>query len=174
MQGYYQIRTKPEDYEKTAFRTPGGVYEFKVLPFGLVNALAIFQTLMNKIFCCQIGKNLLVCLNDILVYNKTPKEHVKHLRGVFEILRTQKFFCHLYKCHFNHTQMKYLGHRISWDGAKPDLDKVEKVKEWPKPTSTQEDRSFLGLANYCRKFMQGYSEMVSPLLDLMQFSKAWQ
>ena len=72
MQGYYQIRIKPEDCEKTAFRTPQGLYEFKVLPFGLVNALEVFQTLMNKIFSQQIGKSVLVYLNDILVYSKAP------------------------------------------------------------------------------------------------------
>ena len=92
MQGYYQIRIKPEDCEKTAFRTPGGLYEFKVLLFGLANAPTVFQTLMNKIFAQQIGKSVLVYLDDILVYSKTPEDHIRHLREVFEILRTQKFF----------------------------------------------------------------------------------
>ena len=95
MQGYYQIGIKPEDCEKTAFRTPQGLYEFKVLPFGLANAPAVFQTLMNKIFSQQIGKSVLVYLDDILVYSKTPEDHLTHLREVFEILRTQKFFCRL-------------------------------------------------------------------------------
>ena len=173
MQGYYQIRIKPEDCEKTVFRTPQGLYEFKVLPFGLANAPAVFQTLMNKIFSQQIGKSVLVYLDDILVYSKTPKDHLKHLREVFETLRTQKFFCRLHKCHLNSTEMKYLGHFISADGVRLDLDKVEKVKEWPRPTTVQEVRAFLGLANYFRKFMQGYSQMVSPLTDLMQTKKAW-
>ena len=173
MQGYYQIRIKPEDCEKTAFRTPQGLYEFKVLPFGLANAPAVFQTLMNKIFSQQIGKSVLVYLDDILVYSKTPEDHLTHLREVFEILRTQKFFCRLHKCHFNDTEMKYLGHLISSDGVRPDPKKVEKVKEWPRPTTVQEVRAFLGLANYFRKFMQGYSQMVSPLTDLTQTKKAW-
>ena len=83
MQGYYQIRIKPEDCEKTAFRNPHGLYEFKVQPFGLANAPAVFQTLMNKIFSQQIGKSVLVYLDDILVYSKTPEDHLKHLREVF-------------------------------------------------------------------------------------------
>ena len=88
MQGYYQIRIKPKDCEKTAFRTPQGLYEFKVLPFGLANAPVVFQTLMNKIFSQHIGKSVLVYLDDILVYSKTPEDHLKHLHEVFEILRT--------------------------------------------------------------------------------------
>ena len=173
MQGYYQIRIKPEDCEKTAFRTPQGLYEFKVLPFGLANAPAVFQTLMNKIFSQQIGKSVLVYLDDILIYSKTPKYHLKHLREVFEILKIQKFFCRLHKCHFNDTEVKYLGHLISADGVRPDLDKVEKVKEWLRPTIVHEVRAFLGLANYFQKFMQGYSQMVSPLTDLTRTKKAW-
>ena len=173
MQGYYQIKIKPKDYEKTAFRTPQGLYEFKVLPFGLANASAVFQTLMNKIFSQQIGKSVLVYLDDIFVYSQTPEDHLTHLREVFEILRTQKFFCRLHKCHFNDTEMKYLGHLISSDGVRPDTDKVEKVKEWPRPTTVQEVRAFLGLANYFREFMQGYSQMVLPLTDLTRTKKAW-
>ena len=101
MQGYYQIRIKPKDYKKTALRTLGGLYEFKVLPFSLANAPIVFQTLMNKTFDQQIGKNVLVYLDDMPVYNKTPEDHIRHLREVFKILRTQKFFCRLHKCHFN-------------------------------------------------------------------------
>ena len=153
MQGYYHIRIKPEDCEKTTFRIPQGLYEFKVPPFGLANAPAVFQTLMNKIFSQQIGKNVLVYLDGILVYSQTPEDHLKHLREVFEILRIQKFFCRLHKCHFNDIEMKYLGHLISSDGVRPDTDKVEKVKEWPRPTTVQEVRAFLGLANYFKKFM---------------------
>ena len=108
---------------------------------------------MNKIFSQQIGKSVLVYLDDILVYSKTLEDHLKHLHKVFEILKTQMFFYRLHKCHFNDTEMKYLGHLISADGVRPDPDKVEKVKEWPRPTTVQEVRAFLGLANYFRKIM---------------------
>ena len=79
---------------------------------------------MNRIFSCHIGKSVLVYLDNILVYRKTLEEHVKHLREVFEILKTQKFVCRLHKCHFNDTQMKYLGHLISSDGVRPNQEKV--------------------------------------------------
>ena len=118
---------------------------------------------MNKIFAQQIGKSVLVYLNDILVYSKMLEDHIRHLREVLKIFRIQKFFCRLHKCHFNDTQMKYLGHLISADGVRPNLDKVEKVKEWPRPTTVQEVHSFLGFANYFRMFMQGYSQLISRL-----------
>lgn len=153
LQSYYHIRIKAEDFEKMAFRTPGGFYEFKVLTFGLPSALAVFQTLISNIFTQQIGTSGLVYLDDILVYNKMPKDHIRHLKEVFEILSTQKFFCRLHKCHFSDTQMKYLGHIISADEVRPDLDNVEKEKEWPRAMTVQEVRSFLGLMNYFRKFM---------------------
>ena len=111
--------------------------------------------------------------DNILVYSQTPEEHLQHLCEVFEILRTQKFFCRLHKCHFNDTEMKYLGHLISADGVRPDPEKVEKVKEWPRPTTVQEVRAFLGLANYFRKFMRGYSQMVSLLTDLTRTKTTW-
>ena len=77
----------------------------------------------------------MVYLDDILAYSKTPEEDAKHLREVFAILKTQKFFCHLHKCHFNDIQIKYLGHLIPSDGLRPNPKKLEKVNEWPIPTS---------------------------------------
>ena len=132
---------------------PGGFYEFKVLTFDLASALAVLQTLISKIFTQQIGTSVVVYLDDILVYNKMPKDHIRDLKEVSEILRTQNFFYRLHKCHFNDTQMKCLGHPISADEARPDLDNVEKVKKWPRTMTVQEVRSFLGLMNYFRKFM---------------------
>ena len=103
MQSYYKIRIKSEDCKKTVSRTPGGLYECKVLLFGLTNALVVFQTLMSKIFAQQIGKSVLVYLNDILDYSKTLKDNIRHLREVFKILKAQKSSYQLHKCHFNDT-----------------------------------------------------------------------
>ena len=76
--------------------------------------------MMNKIFAQKIGKSVLVYLDNILVFRKTPEDHIRHLREVVEILRAQMFFCRLHKCHLNDTKMKYLGHLISKDGMRPD------------------------------------------------------
>ena len=91
-QGYYQIRISQEDVAKTAFIAPGlGQYQFRVLCFGLTNAPATFQSVMNGIFAKHIGKSVLVYLDDILVFSKTPEEHSRHLRTVLELLREHQF-----------------------------------------------------------------------------------
>lgn len=131
---------------------------------------------MNKIFRKQIGKFVLIYLDEILVYSRSPTEHLKHLKEVFEILKQQRFHCKLHKYYFNNTRMKYLGHIISADGFSSDPEKVQKVKDWPQPTNVGDVHSFLGLANYFRKFMQDYNKMVLPLTDLTCSSsgKRWK
>lgn len=162
--GYWQIRLKPEDCAKTAFNTHEGHYEWKVLPMGLSNAPATFQHTMNTIFAERgLNKYVAVYLDDILIYSKTPEEHVQHLRTVLEVLREHKFYCKPSKCQFNRSELKYLGHIVGAGGIKPDPGKVSKVKEWPVPGTVGEVRSFLGLATYFRRFIQGFSSLARPL-----------
>lgn len=148
MQSHYQIPITAADYPKTAFKTAQGLFKFKALPFGLTNAPAIFQNSMNTIFQKQIGKFVLVYLDDVLVFSKTPGEHLEHLRIVFQTLREAKLYGRLHKCNFNQTSVKYLGHLMSNDGIRPDPAKVQKVMDWPTPKSVKDIRQFLGLANY--------------------------
>lgn len=162
--GYWQIKLKPEDCAKTAFNTHEGHYEWKVLPMGLSNAPATFQHTMNSIFAEHgLNKYVAVYLDDILIYSKTPEEHVQHLRTVLEVLRKHKFYCKPSKCQFNRSELKYLGHIVGAGGIKPDPGKVSKVKEWPVPRTVGEVRSFLGLATYFRRFIQGFSSLARPL-----------
>lgn len=166
-QGYNQIRIDPEDIPKTAFIAPGlGQFQFKVLCFGLTNAPATFQSVMNGIFADHIGKSVLVYLDDILVFSKTPEEHEQHLRTVLAILRKHEFKAKLAKCQFNRTELHFLGHIISQEGLKVDPRKVKVIREWPVPQDMHKVRSFLGLANYFRRFIQGYSSLVAPLTSL--------
>ena len=164
--GYHQIRITEEDAPKTAFRTPFGHFQFKVLIEGLTNAPATFQTVMNSIFKPYLRDFVVVYLDDILVYSKTEADHQKHLRLVLEKLREEKFYACLQKCEFAKPEIKFLGHIVGAEGIKVNPAKIAAVNDWPQPTNVHHVRSFLGLANYFRKFIQGYAKLAAPLTDL--------
>ncbi|KAJ9522449.1 hypothetical protein QJQ45_008265 [Haematococcus lacustris] len=164
--GYHQIRIPAEDVPKTAFRTPMGHYQFKVLCFGLTNAPATFQRVMNEAFAEVINDCALVYLDDILVMSKDSEEHLVHLRRVFDLLRKNKFYAKLSKCEFMQRTLKFLGHIISAQGISVDPCKVTAISEWPVPTSLKTLQSFLGAANYVRKFVHNFSTIAAPLTNL--------
>jgi hypothetical protein len=174
LSGYHQVRLQESDIAKTAFRTPMGLYEFLVLPFGLTNAPATFQRLMATIFHDFVREGFLVIyLDDLLVYSRTKDEHVEHLRRVFERLRQSQLYAKFTKCAFFRTELAYLGHVVGKDGLRVDPGKVKVVDEWPAPTNVHEVRQFLGLANYFRKFIQNYSTIAAPLTALTSSKTQW-
>ncbi|GJS61437.1 putative nucleotidyltransferase, ribonuclease H [Tanacetum coccineum] len=152
----------------TAFRTRYGHYEFLVMPFGLTNAPAVFMDLMNRIFHEYLDKFVIVFIDDILVYSKSEEEHEQHLRIVLEILRQKKLYAKFLKCEFWLQQVAFLGHIVSADGIIMDPSKVEAITKWPRPTTVTEVRSFLGLAGYYRRFVEGFSRLALPLTQLMR------
>nr|KYP39787.1 Retrovirus-related Pol polyprotein from transposon 17.6 [Cajanus cajan] len=152
--GYHQIWVKKEDIPKTAFRTRYGHYEYVVMPFGVMNAPAIFMDYMNRIFRPFLDKFVVVFIDDILVYSRSMEEHREHLRIVLQVLKEKQFFAKLSKCEFWLSEVKFLGHVISAQGIAVDPTKVEAVLRWECPKSVTEVRGFLGLVGYYRRFIE--------------------
>jgi hypothetical protein len=170
--GYHQIRIRPEDVPKTAFNTHLGQFEWLVLPFGLANAPSTFQRAMHDLFRPYIGKFVLVYLDDCLVFSRTPEEHAEHLELVLKLLAESDYRLSMSKCQWNLTELKYLGFLVGRDGVRPDPKKVAAVADWPVPQTVNQLRSFLGLANFFRRFIQGYSSMVAPLTSLTTLAES--
>ncbi|GBG70149.1 hypothetical protein CBR_g6280 [Chara braunii] len=171
---YHQIAIRPKDQYKTTFQTRYGLYEFVVMPFGLCNAPGTFQHAMNRIFHDYLDKFVAVYLDDILIFSKTVEEHVAHLDKVLSLLRQHKFKINGEKCEFGRTRILYLGHEISAEGLKPDDEKVASIRDWPRPQSVTEMRSFLGMTGYYRTFVKNYSIVAAPLTDLTRLDTPWE
>jgi hypothetical protein len=165
--GYHQLKIRLEDIPKTAFTSTYGLYEFTVISFGLTNAPAYFMYLMNKVFMEYLDKFVVVFIDDILVFSRSEEEHEEHMRLVLQKLREHQLYAKFSKCDFWLKEVFFLGHIITDGGIAVDPSKVRDVLNWNPPKNVPEIKSFLGLAGYYRRFIEGFSKIVKPLTTLL-------
>jgi hypothetical protein len=172
--GYHQLKVRECDIPKTAFVSRYDLYEFTVKSIGLTNAPAYFMYMMNKVFMEYLDKFVVVFINDILVYSRNEEEHEGHLRLVLQKLRDHKLYAKLSKCEFWLKQVAFLGHVVSKGGISVDPSKVQDVLSWKTPTSVSDIRSFLGLARYYQRFIEGISRISKPMTELLKKDKEFK
>jgi hypothetical protein len=172
--GYHQLKVRESDIPKTAFTTRYGLYKYTVMSFGLTNAPAYFMNLMNKVFIKYLDKFVMVFIDDILVYSKTEEEHEEHLRLVLGTLREHQLYAKFSKCQFWLKEVRFLGHVLSAGGSSVDPSLIKSVMEHKAPTNPTEVRSFLGLAGYYRKFVEGFSSIARSMTQLLKKDKKFE
>ncbi|KAH0679995.1 hypothetical protein KY290_022105 [Solanum tuberosum] len=172
--GYHQLKVRECDIPKTTFRTRYGHYEFLVMSFGLTNAPAAFMDLMNKVFKPYLDMFVIVFIDVILIYSRNEEDHASHLRIVLQTLKDKELYAKFSKCEFWLESVAFLGHINFGDGIRVDTQKIEAVQNWPRPTSPTDIRSFLGLAGYYRRFVEGFSSISSLLTKLTQKTVKFQ
>src|SRR6266540_6190431 len=161
--GYWQVELDENSQDITAFITLWGFYQFNVMLFGLTNAPATFQRLMNYVLHDYLNDFIVVYLDDILVCLDTFDEHINYLRKVFIKLREANLMIKLKKCKFGQRKIKFLGHTIGTDGLRTDPENIEKIINYPVPTDITGIRKFIELCNYYRKFIKNLSKLSKPL-----------
>lgn len=172
---YHRLRIKSGDEWKTAFRTRYGHFEYLVMPFGLTNAPASFQAYINKALSEHLDHICVVYLDDILIYTHSEDVavHWRAVRAVLKSLRQAQLYANLKKCTFASDEVHFLGFIITTRGVRADPARIETIVQWPQPTTIKELQSFLGFANFYRRFIQGYGRETSPLTDLLKGNQAF-
>ena len=171
---YNLVRIRPGDEWKTAFRTRYGHFEYTVMPFGLTNAPTVFQHMANDIFRDFLDIFIIVYLDDILIYSKTQEEHDVHVRQVLQRLREYGLYAKLEKCCFDRNQVEFLGYVVSPEGISMDPMKIQTILDWRTPCSVRDVQCFLGFANFYRKFIKNYSNIVLPLTELTKRNQSFE
>ena len=166
MSGYWQVPLDDDAKDKAAFCTRGGLWRWKVLPFGLTAAPATFQRLMERVLRGLHWKTLLLYLDDVIVIGDTFGNQLAHLEEVLTRFRAAGLKLKPSKCHLFQTQVNYLGHVVSKDGVATDPAKVTAVADWPVPRNLTELRAFLGTVGYYRRYVEGFASRARPLTKL--------
>ena len=167
LSGYWQVALDEQDKEKTAFATRDGLYQFKVMPFGLCNGPATFQRIMDLVLSGLQWSVCLVYLDDVIVLGCNFLDHIKNLKDVLECLRAAGLKVKPSKCDFlKKKSVKYLGHVVFESGIATDPDKTEQVSSWPVPSNCKQLQTFLGLASYYRRFVKDLARPLHRLTEV--------
>ena len=166
--GFWQVELDAKDREKSTFITRFGTYEFTVMPFGLCNAPATFQRLMDTVLRDILWQYVVVYIDDINVGSKTFDDHLHHLEQVFHRLKQAGLKLSPEKCFFFKDEIPFLGHVVSRNGIQTDPEKLRIIKEFPIPVDLTQLRGFIALASYYRKFVKNFSSIVEPLNRLLK------
>jgi hypothetical protein len=167
--GYWQVALHPDD-KTTAFSTGQGLWNFTIMPFGLCNAPAKFERLMESVLC---GLTHEACLDDVII-RRTFKEELDNLQKVFQSFGGAGLKLKPQKCQIFQKDVWYLGHIMSSDGVTTDLEKLEAAQRWPQPRDKHKLRSFLSLCTYNRKFTAGFADIAKPLTQFTEEKWTYQ
>jgi hypothetical protein len=171
---YHQLKIWECNIPKIAFILRYSLYEYMVMSFGLTNAPAYFMDLMNKVFMKYLDKFIVVFTDDILVYSRSEQEHEEHLHLALQKLWEHRMYAKLSKCEFWMRQVAFLGHVISKGGITVDPSKVQDVLSWNAHSSVGDIQSFLALAGYYRRFIEGILKISKPMTELLEKDKKFE
>jgi hypothetical protein len=164
--GYNLIRIKEGDEWKTAFRTRYGMFEYTVMPFGFCNAPGRFQSMTNDVLRDLLDAGTVVYIDDILIYSENEEEHKRLVKEVLTRLKLAGLCASLAKSKFHVQEVEYLGYHISSKGISMSEKKVATIQDWTPPKKVKDVQSFLGFANFYRRFIEGFSKVCRPLTEL--------
>ena len=168
LKGFWQVPLTDRAKEVSAFATPNGLYQYKVMPFGMKNSPATFQRLVNNVICGLDGCDAYI--DDVIIYSDSWSDHLQRIRKFFDRLSKAKLTVNLAKTEFCHATVTFLGHLVGQGQVKPLEAKVNAISEFPVPKCKRQLMRFLGMAGYYRKFCKKFSGIAEPLTNLLKKS----